>query len=211
MMHGELLMLTWPADSLVSLQQEQLLFHLHSLAKELGPSSWMMLDALVLKPDLWIVLIGELACITVHTLKMLVFDVEICQHVQMVTSVFEALGLQTQVVVLRFATTMHGAQYVMTSGTILMPMWSADSLGLLQQAQRPFLKLHLAKELEQSFWTMLPVVVLKPDLWTALAIQLAFTTVPTLKMLVSDVWVVPLETLDLLMDRLQMKAEWKCA
>jgi len=57
------------------------------------------------------------------------------------------------------------------------------------QAQRPFLKLHLAKELEQSFWTMLPVVVLKPDLWTALAIQLAFTTVPTLKMLVSDVWV----------------------
>ena len=57
--------------------QEQLLFHLHSLARELGPSSWMMLDALVPKPDLWIVLIGELACITVHTLKMLVFDVEV--------------------------------------------------------------------------------------------------------------------------------------
>jgi len=52
----------------------------------------------------------------------------------MVTSVFEVLGLQTQVVVLRFVTTMHGAQCVMTSGTILMPMWSADSLGLLQQA-----------------------------------------------------------------------------
>jgi len=57
--------------------QEQLLFHLHSLARELGPSSWMMLDALVPKPDLWTVLIGELACITVFTLKMLVFDVEV--------------------------------------------------------------------------------------------------------------------------------------
>ena len=57
------------------------------------------------------------------------------------------------------------------------------------QVQRPFLELRLAKELEQSFWTTWPVVVLNQDLWTAPAIQLAFTTVHTLKMLVSDVLV----------------------
>jgi len=34
---------------------------------------------------------------------------------------------------LRYATTMYGAQCVMTSGELLMLMWPVDSLDLLQQ------------------------------------------------------------------------------
>ena len=52
-------------------------------------------------------------------------------------------------------------------------------------AQMPF----LAREQVTSSWTMCSVLVLKPDLWTAPVMGLAFTTVPTLKMLESPVWV----------------------
>ena len=46
--------------------------------------------------------------------------------------------------------------------------------------------------LDRSGWTMSSVVGQRPDLLTVLLIQLELTTVPTLKMLESDVRVVPL-------------------
>ena len=45
----------------------------------------------------------------------------------------------------------------------------------------------LAKELDPSSWTMCPAEAVKLDLLTVLLIQLAFITVPTLKMLAFDV------------------------
>ena len=45
----------------------------------------------------------------------------------------------------------------------------------------------LAEELEPFFWTRWPVQGLRPDLWTVAVINLAFMTVPTLKMLESPV------------------------
>ena len=41
----------------------------------------------------------------------------------------------------------------------------------------------LARELDPSSWTMCPAEAVKLDLLTVLQIQLAFITVPTLKML----------------------------
>ena len=41
-----------------------------ALVRVLGPSSWTMSSALVLRADLWTVLIMELVHITVSTLKM---------------------------------------------------------------------------------------------------------------------------------------------
>ena len=52
-------------------------FHMHSLARELDPSFWTMCPAEELKLDLLNVLPMQLAFITVLTLKMLEFGVEI--------------------------------------------------------------------------------------------------------------------------------------
>ena len=54
---------------------------------------------------------------------------------------------------------------------------------LLLQVLLPFEMHFLARELDPSFWTMCPAEAVKLDLLTVLPIQLAFITVPTLKML----------------------------
>ena len=54
---------------------------------------------------------------------------------------------------------------------------------LLLQVLLPFEMHSLARELDPSSWTMCPAEAVKLDLLTVLPIQLAFITVPTLKML----------------------------
>jgi len=55
--------------------QDQLLFRLLDLAKELVPSTWMMSSALELRADLWTALLLHLVCTIVSILKTLVSDV----------------------------------------------------------------------------------------------------------------------------------------
>ena len=57
--------------------QVLLQFNVHSLAREQDPSSWTMYPAEALSLDLLTVLPIQLAVITVLTLKMLEFGVEI--------------------------------------------------------------------------------------------------------------------------------------
>ena len=45
----------------------------------------------------------------------------------------------------------------------------------------------LATEQDLSSWIMYYVLVLRPNLWTAITMELAYITVTTTKMLVSDV------------------------
>ena len=47
--------------------------------------------------------------------------------------------------------------------------------------------LSMARELDPSYWTMLPALALSLDFGNVPAMELAFITVPTLKMLVSFV------------------------
>ena len=74
------------------LLQVQLLFYVHSLAGELDPSSWTMCPAEAVKLDLLTVLPILLAFITVSTLKMLGFGVEI------VSALLLVIGLYTGVI-----------------------------------------------------------------------------------------------------------------
>jgi len=55
--------------------QDQLLFRLLDLARELVPSTWMTSSALELRADLWTALLLHLVCTIVSILKMLVSDV----------------------------------------------------------------------------------------------------------------------------------------
>ena len=57
--------------------QDQLLFRLLDLARELAPSTWMTSSALELRADLWNALLLHLVCTIVSILKMLVSDVDL--------------------------------------------------------------------------------------------------------------------------------------
>ena len=57
--------------------QEQLQFKLHSLVRELDPSSWMAYNALALKIALWTATTMELVFITAPSLNMLVLCVKV--------------------------------------------------------------------------------------------------------------------------------------
>ena len=72
--------------------QVQLHCYVHPLARELDPSSWTMCSAEALKLDLLTVLLIQLAFITVPTLKMLGFGVEIVRVLYLV------IGLYTGVI-----------------------------------------------------------------------------------------------------------------
>ena len=77
--------------------QEQLQLKLHSLVRELGPSSWMAYDALALKIALWTVTTMELVFITVPTLNMLVLCVQVSNTVSCVSTVFQVRTVNFQV------------------------------------------------------------------------------------------------------------------
>ena len=61
--------------------QDQLLYRLLALVRELVPSSWMMSSALELRADLWTALLMQSLCIIVSILKMLVSDVDLVSTV----------------------------------------------------------------------------------------------------------------------------------
>ena len=63
------------------------------------------------------------------------------------------------------------------------------------QVQLPVVKPILVRELDQSSWTIWCVVALRDDLQTALAMELVFITVTTLRMLASPVRVCTLYTI----------------
>ena len=115
---------------------------------------------------------------------------------------------------LSFATTMPGAQCAMTSGELLMLMWSVDNLDLLGQVRKIqicyysvvcgmlprklqslfdispqvlylFAMPSLAGGLVASSWITWHAQARSPDLLTALQVYLACTIASTVKMLVS--------------------------
>jgi len=146
MMPGVLLMPMWPADSLGSLQQVQLLAVLPSLGKGLDQFFWTRWDAVGLKLDLWTALLIQLVYTIALTLKMLESPVRFAQ--------LEISGLLEGQMFLRVewksVTTTSGAQCVMTHGKLLMLVWPVDSLDSLQQVQQPSPLLHLVRELDPS-------------------------------------------------------------
>ena len=74
--------------------QVQLHFYVHSLARELDPSSWTMCPAEALKLDLLTVVPIQLAFITVPTLKMLGFGVETVRVLYLVIGLYTGVILQ---------------------------------------------------------------------------------------------------------------------
>jgi len=148
----------------------------------------------------------ESATITVLILRMLVLNVRVAFKVTsglLVEPILATVGLS-------YATTMHGAQCVMTSGEHLMLMWSVDNLDLLEQVLYLFAMPSLARELVASSWMMSSVLALKPDSLTAVQMCLAEPIVSTVRMLVSDADLcVPMVTSDLLVELQHLRVELK--
>ena len=76
--------------------QEQLQFKMHSLVKELDPSSWMVYNALALKIALWTVTTMDLVFITVPPPNVLVLCVQVSNYVWCSSTVLQMSSYNVQ-------------------------------------------------------------------------------------------------------------------